>query len=91
MPHPPSEQHRRSRRRVAVAATASSGEEIRQNDILITPPGDVEVRVIGIRVVTGSWLLDATIRWRGAAPEDTSAVSLEIGVGLRITSVGRTP
>lgn len=79
------------------AATESTGEDIRLIDLLeealddllrFTPPGDIEVRFVGIR---GRWLLDATIRWRGAALEDTSSVSLEMGVGLRITSVGRPP
>lgn len=80
--------------------TADSSDSIRQIEILeeapdellrLTPPGDVVIRVTGIRRVTDRRLLDATIRWSGSAPEDTSSVSLEIGVGLRITSVGRPP
>lgn len=85
-------------RRSSVAGTADASDPIRQIDILeealdellrLTAPSDVVIRLMGIRRVSGRWLLDAVICWRGSAPEDTSSVSLEIGVGLRITSVGR--
>lgn len=82
------------------AATASTGNDIRQIELLeealdellrLTPPRDIVVRVIGIRRVTARWLLDATIRWRGAAPEDTRSVSFGLGLGQRISSIGRPP
>lgn len=85
-------------RRNAAATSSSTGDENLQIDLLeealdellrLTPPGDIVVRVIGIRRVSDRWLLDATIRWSGSAPEDTSSVSFEIGVGLRVSSVGR--
>lgn len=75
-----------------LAAMASSGEESQQIDLLhealddllrLIPPQDLETRVTDLRLVTGRWWLDANIRWRGATPEDTSSVSLEIGLALR--------
>lgn len=75
-----------------------SGEESRQIDLLdealndplrLIPPEDLEIRVTRVRLVIGRWWLGANIRWRGAAQEDTSSVSLEIEVALRIAAVGR--
>lgn len=49
---------------------------------------DLEVRITGVRVVTDRWLIEAALRWRGAAPEDTGAGHMAIGLSLRITAVG---
>lgn len=52
------------------------------------PPEDLVVRITGVRWVLDRWWIDATIQWAGAAPEDTGAESLIIGVSFRIAVVG---
>lgn len=95
-PHPPFERPRRSVGGEP-AATASTGDEVRQIEVLeealdellrLTPPGDVVIRATASVAshAAGSWTPPCE---RFSAPEDTSSVSLEIGVGLSISSVGR--
>lgn len=44
------------------------------------PASDLDIRITGVRWVADRWLIDATLQWRGAAPEETGARHLVVGL-----------
>lgn len=82
-----------------VVATEDGHAELRQLEALdetlqllltLVPAQDLELNLTGVRWVAARWLLDVTLRWRGAEPEsETEVIHHVVGLSLRIAAVGQ--